>query len=120
MNYYNIYDYSPAHNMILGTYYAFTTLSTVGFGDLAPRANVERLICAFILMAGVGIFSAVLGEFTEILNKYKEINLDINDADKLDSFFEIMKHFNAEQDLPLEFTTRVREHFSYKWDKDLN
>jgi len=53
--------------MILGTYFAFTTLSTVGFGDLAPRSDVERIACAFILMMGVAIFSVFLGNFTLIL-----------------------------------------------------
>jgi hypothetical protein len=67
IDYYNILDYSESHNMILGTYYAFTTLSTVGFGDLAPRSDLERIVCAFILMMGVAIFSVFLGNFTLIL-----------------------------------------------------
>jgi hypothetical protein len=87
IDYYEINSFSAAHNMILGTYYAFTTLSTVGFGDLAPRGNAERIICAIILMAGVAVFSSVLGNFIAIIEAYKAINEDINDAEKLDSFF---------------------------------
>lgn len=49
------------------TYYAFTTLSTVGFGDFHPRSNAERTVCAFILLIGVAIFSYVMGNFIEIL-----------------------------------------------------
>jgi len=60
--------------MILGTYYAFTTLSTVGFGDLAPRSDAERAICSMVLMLGVGIFSVFLGDFTAILEAYKAVN----------------------------------------------
>lgn len=71
-------------NMILGTYYAFTTLSTVGLGDLAPRSNAERIICSFILMVGVAIFSVFLGQFTDIIEAYKAIQKDLDDSDKLD------------------------------------
>ena len=74
MEYYFIFDNTNFHNVILGTYYAFTTLSTVGFGDLAPRSDPERLICSMILMVGVGIFSVFLGDFTTIIEAYKAIN----------------------------------------------
>ena len=50
------------------TYFAFTSLSTVGFGDLHPRSDCERLITAFILLFGVAIFSYVMGNFIEILD----------------------------------------------------
>ena len=48
-------------------YYAFTSLSTVGFGDLAPRSDSERLFVAFMLLFGVAIFSYIMGVFIEIL-----------------------------------------------------
>lgn len=66
-------DNTVSHNLILGTYFAFTTLSTVGFGDLHPKSDSERVFCALILLTGVGIFSTFLGDFTEILEKYKAI-----------------------------------------------
>lgn len=33
---------SSYENSIIGLYFAFTTLSTVGFGDYTPRGDVER------------------------------------------------------------------------------
>lgn len=34
------------------TYYAFTTLSTVGLGDFHPKSNKERILCSFIMLFG--------------------------------------------------------------------
>ena len=51
-------------------YYAFTSLSTVGFGDYHPRSDEERLFCAMILLFGVAIFSYMMGIFIEILSDY--------------------------------------------------
>lgn len=58
---------SNEENAVIVIYFAFTTLSTVGFGDYHPRSNAERLICAFILLIGVAIFSYIMGIFIEIL-----------------------------------------------------
>ena len=49
------------------SYFAFTSLSTVGFGDFNPKSNAERLACAFILLFGVAIFSVVMANFSDIL-----------------------------------------------------
>ena len=48
-------------------YYSFTSLSTVGLGDLVPRSNVERLLCSFVLLFGVAIFSYIMGIFIEVI-----------------------------------------------------
>ena len=51
-------------------YYAFTSLSTVGFGDYHPRSDEERVLCAFILLFGVAIFSYIMGNFIEMIGTY--------------------------------------------------
>ena len=38
-------------------------LSTVGYGDLFPLSNSERIIGVFCMMAGVATFSTVMGNF---------------------------------------------------------
>jgi len=50
-------------------YFFFTTLSTVGFGDLHPRSDAERILMAFLMLLGVAVFSYVMGNFIEILDK---------------------------------------------------
>lgn len=67
--------------MIILTYFAFTSLSTVGFGDFHPRSDLERLVCAFILLFGVAIFSYIMGSFIEMLEKYQNLCADLDDGD---------------------------------------
>ena len=50
-------------------YFAFTTLSTVGFGDMHPRSNSERLIMALIMLFGVALFGFVMGELGDLLSR---------------------------------------------------
>lgn len=58
----NIIDLSGGEKTIVSMYYALTSLSTTGFGDLYPKNDFERLVCSFMLLGGVTIFSYVLSE----------------------------------------------------------
>ena len=59
--------YNSVEKTILVVYFSFTSLSTVGFGDFTPRSDAERLICAFMLLLGVAIFSIIMGDFTSMV-----------------------------------------------------
>jgi hypothetical protein len=54
---------SDIKNTIVMTYFFFTSLSTIGFGDYHPRSNFERYFGAYILLFGVAIFSYIMGNF---------------------------------------------------------
>jgi hypothetical protein len=72
-----LYEISPDYKgLIKTTYFSFTTFSTVGFGDYHPKSDFERIICTFALLFGVAIFSYVMGNFTDMLNKIKRFNMD--------------------------------------------
>jgi len=51
-------------------YFSFTSLTTVGLGDIAPKSNIEKLVIAFLLLTGVLLFSYIIGEYTEMLMKF--------------------------------------------------
>lgn len=88
---------------LIGIYFAFTSLSTVGFGDYHPRSNPERLLCAFILLAGVATFSIILGNFMDILSEFEAMNADIDFGEELEQFLMVMKRFNGNKSLPSDF-----------------
>mgnify|MGYP006094467339 CR=1 FL=1 len=49
------------------TYFAFTTLSTVGFGDYHPRNSRERLLGAALMLFGVMINSIVVESLEKMI-----------------------------------------------------
>ena len=81
--YYTIMDKEDAdvRSAIKATYYAFTSLSTVGFGDLHPRSDYERLFIAFVFLTGVAVFSFIMGNFITILNEFKLLNEELDHGD---------------------------------------
>ena len=46
---------------LIGLYYTFTTISTVGYGDISGGNFVERLICILYLFVGVSTYSIISG-----------------------------------------------------------
>lgn len=62
-------------------YYFFTTLSTVGFGDMHPINDLERLTGAIMMLLGNAVFSFIMTQFLDILSSWKEIDEDIGDGD---------------------------------------
>ena len=53
-------------------YFAFTSLSTVGFGDYYPVSDLERLVGSFVLLAGVAMFSYILSDLLSQIELIKK------------------------------------------------
>jgi hypothetical protein len=61
--------------MVKYSYYALTTLSTVGFGDFGPKAVYEKQLMTGVLLFGVTIFALVMNNLMTVLKNYKQIGL---------------------------------------------
>ena len=48
-------------------YYSFTTMSTVGFGDMKPLNSFERILCAVAMICSVVLCSLIFSMFLEII-----------------------------------------------------
>lgn len=75
-------------------YFAFTTLSTIGFGDYYPETNFERLICVAIMLIGVLTFSYIMSIFIEIINIFLELDKEYEESEQLFTFFSVFRFFN--------------------------
>lgn len=48
-------------------YYILTTITTVGYGDITGHTFTERLICVFLFVFGVLLFSFAIGSLSSVL-----------------------------------------------------
>ena len=118
LNYFSMYARPELESLIVSTYFAFTSLSTVGLGDYHPRGDIERLCTSFMLLFGVAIFSYVMGNFIEILSEFKEFHKEIDDGDNLSRFFGILKYFNGQKYIDINLKEKIEIHFDYRWKTD--
>lgn len=59
-------------NIPLGIYWSIVTLTTVGFGDIAPITPLGRFIASFLMVTGYGIIAVPTGIVTAELNRGKD------------------------------------------------
>lgn len=72
---YNLDSYDTnIERLVLCCYFALTTLSTVGYGDLVPKNYSEKIIGIVIMILGIAFFSYIMGNFNDVLVNYDKIN----------------------------------------------
>lgn len=54
--------------LVTSAYFAITTLSTVGYGDMYPISEMEKITVVVIMLSGVAFFSYIMGNFIEIIS----------------------------------------------------
>ena len=105
---------------IIVVYFSMTSLSTVGFGDLNPRSDGERLVCSMALLFGVAIFSYFMGHIIEILEQNLKYGKELGDDEGLAKFFGCIQRFNNNKRLNQNFKQEIEQFFYYKWKHDKN
>ena len=101
-------------------YWALTSLSTVGLGDLHPRSDSERVVVGFLLLFGVAIFSYIMGNFVEIVDSYGTLTNELEDGERLSKFFGLLTQFNRGVTLNQKFKEDIERYFDYMWENNRN
>ena len=97
-------------------YFAVTTLTTVGLGDIVPKSNTERLLIAFAMLIGVAIFSYFLAELGEMICIYREHHEIADHSDRLYKFFGVLRNFNHNEPIEGIFIEKIEKYFKYRWE----
>lgn len=103
---YGIQDESNSTLYISSIYWAMVTLSTIGYGDILPVTNAEKLIAIVWMILGVGFYSFTVGSLTSLL-----YTIDTSDASlniKLLAIQEFAKEAGLDTELRLRLQKAVR------------
>ena len=102
-------------------YFAFTTLSSIGFGDFYPQNVYEKVIGVFMLfLGGVAVFSYIMGVYIEIIHKFSQIDQDFEESDQLEKFFCLIARFNMNKMISTDLKKEITTFMERKWDQDRN
>jgi voltage-gated potassium channel len=114
-----IYIYPKAQEIDVTTYYiksfywALTTLTTIGYGDITPTDNVGRIFTCFIMIIGVGMYGVVIGNISRVLvsaDRYKE-----QSREKINELLLFMRHYR----IPENLQQAAISHYSHLYSKRL-
>ena len=86
--------------MVIVSYFALTTLSTVGYGDYYPISTNELIIAIFFMLGGIGFFSYIMNSFQEIIKNYDQRMGNDNEGSDLNNWIMRLTRF-TEKNKPL-------------------
>lgn len=113
----NFVHYDRVKRLVKLWYFAFTTLSTIGFGDFSPQSTKERFIAVFILLFGVSVFSFIIGQFIEIMRNYKSL-WAVGHHKDLSKWISLLSRFNNGNPLKKEMITEIEDFFNFYWENN--
>eukprot|EP00927_Polykrikos_kofoidii_P086718 TRINITY_DN9806_c0_g1_i3.p1 TRINITY_DN9806_c0_g1~~TRINITY_DN9806_c0_g1_i3.p1 ORF type:complete len:873 (+),score=126.59 TRINITY_DN9806_c0_g1_i3:57-2621(+) len=96
---------SPTSVYLASYYWSITTMTTVGYGDLTPNSNTERVIAMAAMIIGGTYYCYVIGSFTTFIST-KDVNFR--------NYQERMDNVNAwlnRHAFPHDFRRRLRRYF---------
>ena len=70
--------HSEFDRYVASVYWALTTVSTVGYGDITPSTNFERFLMLFVESIGVLFFASVTGSITSHIQRLNQVILTLH------------------------------------------
>jgi voltage-gated potassium channel len=91
-------------------YWAITTLTTVGYGDITPTGASQTAYTMVVMGLGAAMYGYIIGNVASLL-----ANLDVRRARHL-SRIETINNFMRDHRVPRELQARVRDYYNYLWE----
>ncbi len=102
-----------ATNYINGLYWTITTLTTVGYGDITPITNAQKVYAIFVQIAGFGVFTFVIGTVASRLMRKDPAR--VRYEENVDGLVSLM-HFKT---LPKPLRVKIMDFYKYMWKNRL-
>ena len=87
-------------------YWALTTLTTVGYGDITPTSDGERVYAAIAMIVGGSFYGFVVGAITSIVS-----DSDLNASAYHERVDLVAAWLNHNRRLPMELKRVLRRYF---------
>ena len=100
-------DIDAFSNYVGALYWTTATLTTVGYGDVIPVSDQERLYAVFTMIFGYSLFGYLIGSVAGILSKKDPAEEKYKNS--LEKLANAVKYAN----LPLSLQQRIYSYFTY-------
>lgn len=95
-------------------YWAITTLTTVGYGDITPDAPLEKVYTILVMLTGVVSFGYMIGNVAGVLENMDAVRRD--QARKMDRVNAFLKY----REVPAHLRERVQGYYDHLWEGDFD
>lgn len=85
-------------------YWAFQTLTTVGFGDINGKTMEERIFAIGWMLVGIGFYSIMFGNMTNLLDSMDAANKSFQEK------ISVLKEFRKRTNINQRLFTKIKRH----------
>ena len=103
---------SPAKQYILSLYWAFTTMTTIGYGDITPKRTIEYIATIIIMLLGASIYAFIIGNIASLISELDTAKL--NYRNKTEALIQYLRY----QQVPKELVSKISNYYEYLWARD--
>eukprot|EP00928_Gymnodinium_smaydae_P003153 TRINITY_DN11124_c3_g1_i3.p1 TRINITY_DN11124_c3_g1~~TRINITY_DN11124_c3_g1_i3.p1 ORF type:complete len:577 (-),score=74.51 TRINITY_DN11124_c3_g1_i3:29-1759(-) len=96
---------SVTRQYIVSLYWVFTTMTTVGYGDITPTNNIERIYAIIVMIVGATVFGYIVGSIAEISS---------GSSTATRQYLNILRAYSEEQGLSNRTTAAAKCHFDFR------
>jgi hypothetical protein len=94
---------------LITVYWVFTTMTTVGYGDITPTNDLERIYCVVVMIFGATVFGYIIGSIAEISSSRE---------DAFSMKLCVMRDFCEERGLNQRTQSYVQRHYQF-WYQEM-
>lgn len=104
-----IHNAAPNTQYIRSLYWAITTTTTVGYGDITPARNTEYLVAMVVMLLGASMYAFIIGNVASLLS-----NLDSGKSHYWSKMESVSEYLRSRR-VPHDLIARVRDYYEYLW-----
>lgn len=102
-------DLGIASQYLNAVYWCVATLTTVGYGDVLPTTDAQKLYATVVMVLGIGVYAFIIGNIATILTNLDPARaLYLQRLERIDAFMRYRR-------LPRRMQHRVRSYYQYLW-----
>ncbi|XP_070579996.1 voltage-gated inwardly rectifying potassium channel KCNH2-like isoform X2 [Ptychodera flava] len=100
---------SITNKYVSSLYFVLTTLTTVGFGNIAPTTDAEKLFSILTMLVGSLMYASIFGNVTAIIERlYRGMA-------RYQEEVGLVKEFIRFHQIPSPLRQRLKEYFEHAW-----
>ena len=101
-------DATPFTKYIASFYWALTTLTTVGYGDIQPQTNTERAFVVFVMLGGALMYASIFGNVAVLIQTFDAANARYKEM--LDQLKEFATYYDLDEKLHAKLVKYIQKH----------
>lgn len=101
---------TPLSTYINALYWTITTLTTIGYGDITPQNDFQKVFTMLVMVTGVGFYGYIIGNFTSMLAQTDYVKMNfLEKMDRINTFLKYKK-------VPKDLTESIYDYYKFLWE----